>query len=506
MQSSQNLATPHGPPILSVSQLSNAIKYSLESTFPHIWLQGEVSNFKMQSSGHLYFSLKDSSSQISAVMFRGSASTVKVLPKDGAQVIVQGEINVYPPSGKYQILVKELRLVGIGELLLKLEELKAKLHAKGWFNAEHKKPLPRFPKCIGVVTSPTGAAIHDILNVLTHRFSGFKLLLNPVRVQGEGAAAEIANAIDFFNKYQLADVLIVGRGGGSIEDLWAFNEEIVAAAIYASKIPIISAVGHETDICLSDFVADVRAPTPSAAAMMVIAEKEQQLGQLNQWKKRLVHCLQLLIKHDRQKLTGITRHPLLSSPYGLLGFWFQKSDDLRQSFDFSVRQSLLRHRTFLGSLHRQLQLLRPTVRIAQFKEKLESLAAAIRNVMFNKVTTFQHAVKQIDDKLIMSWRSHQLGRKKMFSSVSLLRQLDQIAHRTINLRKERIKGMSASLHSIDPKNVLKRGYSILFNEIDDCVITSVETVKPGQKVKLLLADGKLLNTVNEVLRNEYSQS
>ncbi|MBA2727633.1 MAG: exodeoxyribonuclease VII large subunit [Parachlamydiaceae bacterium] len=497
---------PHGPPILSVTQLSNAIKYSLEATFPQIWLQGEVSNFKAQSSGHLYFSLKDAGAQISAVMFRASAATLKALPKDGAQVIVQGEINVYPPSGKYQLLVKELRLVGLGELLLKLEELKAKLHAKGWFNAEHKKPLPRFPRCIGVITSPTGAAIHDILNVLTHRFSGFKLMLNPVRVQGEGAAAEIVAAIEFFNRYKLADVLIVGRGGGSIEDLWAFNEEIVAAAIFASKIPIISAVGHETDICLSDFVADVRAPTPSAAAMMVIAEKEQQLVQLDHWKKRLVHCVRLLIKHDRQKLLGITRHPLFSSPYGLLGYWFQRTDDLRQSFDLSVRQTLIRQRNFLIAQHRQLQLLRPTARIAQFKEKLESLGRAIRKTVVSKVATLEHAIKQMDYKLKMSWRSHQLGRRKMFSAIGLQRQIDQVIQRTIVLRKERLKGMSASLHSIDPKNVLKRGYSILFNEIDDCVITSVITVKPGHKVKLLLADGKILTTANEVLKNEYSQS
>jgi exodeoxyribonuclease VII large subunit len=267
-------------PILTVSQLSQAIKLSLETAFPFVQLQGEISNCKPHSSGHLYFSLKDAHAQISAVMFRPDAATLKFTPKDGTQVIAIGEINVYPTSGKYQIVVRELRPMGIGELLLKLEELKMKITKLGWFRKEHKKPLPKFPKRIGVVTSPTGAAIQDMLNILTRRFSGFHLILYPVKVQGEGAAQEIAHAIEQFNHYELADVLIVGRGGGSIEDLWAFNEEVVAKAIFESKIPIISAVGHETDHCIADYVADIRAPTPSAAAEIVIAEKGQQLHHL----------------------------------------------------------------------------------------------------------------------------------------------------------------------------------------------------------------------------------
>lgn len=491
-----------GPPVLTVSQLTNALKHTLESTFPNIWLQGEISNLKSQSSGHLYFSLKDAGSQISAVMFRAAASLLKNLPQDGAQVLVQGELNVYPPSGKYQIIVRELRLVGIGELLLKLEELKAKLHAKGWFNADHKKPLPKFPKCIGVVTSPTGAAIHDILNVLGRRFSGFKLLLNPVRVQGEGSAAEIAAAIDFFNKYRLADVIIVGRGGGSIEDLWAFNEEIVAAAIFASKIPIISAVGHETDVCLSDFVADVRAPTPSAAAMMVIAEKEHQLHQVDQLKKRLTQCIQLLIKHDRQKLLGIARHPSISSAYKLIGHWFQRADELRQSIETSIRQKLMTDRVHLMALHRQLQLLRPTNRISQFKERLKNLNLRINSSINNKLTAWKLAVKQTDVKLIMCWRTHQAGWRSKFTTLTLRRQLDQLVLKQFHYQELRLKGIAARLHSIDPKNVLNRGYSILFNEIDDCVITSVKSIKPKQKIRLMLADGELRATINKAWVNE----
>ena len=270
MIESQNLKRPSP---LTVSQLTNAIKLSLESTFPMIYLQGEVTNFKLQSSGHLYFSLKDANAMIGAVMFKGEASALKIMPKAGDQVVVKGELSVYPPKGNYQLVVRELSYVGLGELLLKLEELKIKLHQMGWFKSSHKKPLPRFPKRIGVVTSPTGAVIQDILNVLTRRFSGFHLILYPVKVQGEGAAQEIAQAIEQFNKYQIVDVMIVGRGGGSLEDLWAFNEEIVASAIFHSQIPIISAVGHETDHCIADYVADVRAPTPSAAAEMCDCKK-----------------------------------------------------------------------------------------------------------------------------------------------------------------------------------------------------------------------------------------
>lgn len=487
-------------PLLTVTQLTNAIKHSLESTFPNVWLQGEVSNCKLQASGHLYFSLKDANAQISAVMFRSSAGGLKSIPKDGAQVIVAGEINVYPPSGKYQILVKELRFVGVGELLLKLEELKAKLYARGWFNAERKKPLPRFPKCIGVVTSPTGAAIHDILNVLTNRFSGFRLLLNPVRVQGEGAALEIAQAIDYFNRYKLADVLIVGRGGGSIEDLWAFNEEVVAAAIVASEIPIISAVGHETDVCLSDFVADVRAPTPSAAAMMVIAEKEQQLQQLAQYQHRLKLLMHQQMRHRRQQLIGIMRQPVFSSPYGLMGSWMQRADDLRQQLDLAVKQSLYNHRRHLESLQRQLHLLQPTVRLQQYRRSLNELDKSLQNLCKQQLNERRQALALTGDKLQTLWHSNLQAKRQKLAYVATLKQLDQNVKHTISIRRERLTSLINSLQSIDPKKLLERGYAILFEENGESVISSVHKVKPHQNILLQLGDGKILTTVKEVFK------
>lgn len=329
---------------LTVTQLTQAIKLSLEAGFANVWLQGEISNCKCQTSGHLYFSLKDAQAQISAVMFRANVATLPFMPKDGNHVIVRGELNVYPPSGKYQLIVRELQQVGVGALLLKLEELKQKIHRKGWFKQEYKKPLPKFPKRIGVVTSPTGAAIQDILNILKRRFSGFNLILNPVKVQGEGSAQEIAEAIKQFNHYDLCDVMIVGRGGGSMEDLWAFNEEIVAEAIFHSKIPIISAVGHEIDHCIADYVADVRAPTPSAAAEIVIAEKSQQLNYLAQSKQRLQQTIYQLIRHDRRRLEGVMKQPIFLSATRLLGPWMQRLDHLREDIDVFLRQSLMQKR------------------------------------------------------------------------------------------------------------------------------------------------------------------
>lgn len=440
-------------PILTVSQLSQAIKHNLESTFSLVWLQGEVSNSKPHSSGHFYFSLKDANAQIGAVMFRPDVAALKVIPKDGTQVIVKGEISLYPISGKYQIVVRELRLVGIGELLIKLEELKIKIHKKGWFKQEHKKPLPKFPKKIGVVTSPTGAVIQDVLNILSRRFSGFHLILNPVKVQGEGAAQEIAEAINQFNRYHLVDVMIVGRGGGSIEDLWAFNEEIVAEAIFNSRIPIISAVGHETDHCIADYVADVRAPTPSAAAELVIAEKAQQLHHLTQMQKRMQQTVMHLIKHDRHRLDGVLRQPILKTPYGVLGPWLQRLDHLRQDIDDRMLQRIRTERLILNSRQRLLISLKPGAKLEHFKQKLCGLERELK-----------------------------AGWKRLFLQ-----------------KRERLQNLKNSLDAVNPKNLLTKGYCILFSEKDHSAITSVQSIEKNQKVQILLSDGDLHATINDIV-------
>lgn len=466
--------TSQEAPILTVSQLTNAIRMTLEGNFPNIWLQGEISNSKLQSSGHLYFSLKDSQAQIGAVMFRTDVSTLQMPPKDGDNVIVRGEINVYPPSGKYQIIVREMRLVGVGELLLRLEELKKKLLKRGWFKSDHKKPLPKSPKRIGVVTSPTGAVIQDILNILTRRFAGFHLILNPVRVQGDGAAQEIAQAIAQFNQHDLADVLIVGRGGGSIEDLWAFNEEIVAEAIFNSRIPIISAVGHETDHCIADYVADVRAPTPSAAAELVSADKTQQLLHVAQLQKRLYQTLNHLIKQRRHQLEGIKKQPVFVSPYALLGRWMQRVDDMRGELDDRMKQMVIHRRLQLEGRHKQVEALKPSAQIVHCRQKLGQYERAMRNTMAMRLMNARKLLRQKVDRLDQAWGMKYQNRKQIFRQVC------------------------SAIASIDPKNLLAKGYCILFAEKEGSVITSVSAVKRDQDIRVMLADGSIISTVKDV--------
>jgi exodeoxyribonuclease VII large subunit len=440
------------PPILTVSQLTHAIKLSLESTFPYICLQGEVSNTTLHSSGHFYFTLKDAGAQIYAVMFKQHAISLKTLPKEGAQVIVKGEINVFPPSGKYQILVRELKPVGLGELLLKLEELKIKLHRLGWFRTDRKRPLPKLPKRIGVVTSPTGAAIQDMLNVLTRRFKGFHLILNPVKVQGEGAALEIAKAIEQFNLHDLVDVIIIGRGGGSIEDLWAFNEEIVAKAIFESRLPIISAVGHETDHCIADYVADVRAPTPSAAAEIVISERQELLNHLFQMQKRMQQTLLQQIRQDRHRLIGITRHKVLANPLALLGAPMQQLDSIKLTLNDSFARLISRLKVNVDSKKQLLNTLKPTTKLKTYKEQLQAYDRGITTAIKSKIQLLKIAT----------------------------------AH-----NKE-------SLDLINPKNLLSKGYSILFSEKDNSAITSVLSLKENQKVNILLSDGVVKAAVESI--------
>lgn len=293
--------------VFTVADFTRLVKEELESKFPSLCIKGEVSNVKIQSSGHIYFTLKDAEAQVSCIMFKMDTKGLAAPLKEGDEIIIEGELTLYPPRGAYQIVVRHVSALGVGALLLKFQALKKELEGLGWFAKDRKRPLPKFPKTIGVVTSPTGAVIQDILHILSRRVGNFQLILNPVKVQGDGAAEEIALAIQHFNQFQLADVLIVGRGGGSFEDLFCFNHRLVAEAIFNSKIPIISAVGHETDFTIADFVADVRAPTPSAAAEIVFQEKAHLLAQLTQAQKVLDRCLMQLFSYQMEKLERMTK-------------------------------------------------------------------------------------------------------------------------------------------------------------------------------------------------------
>ncbi len=362
--------------ILTVSELTHAIKRELEPRFSHLQVEGEVTNLRAQASGHLYFTLKDQGSQISAVLFKGNARSVARLPKAGDQVIIKGELSLYAPRGSYQIIVRELEHAGVGALLIKLHQLKEELKTRGWLSPEHKKNLPKYPKKIGVVTSPTGSVIQDIIHVLKRRFPHFHLILNPVRVQGKEAAAEIARAIQEFNRESLVDVMIVGRGGGSLEDLWPFNEECVAEAIFHSKIPVISAVGHETDVTLADCVADVRAPTPSAAAEISVKEVSSQVDFLSQVGKQIDQFLKHQVKHLKSLIVGAKRHPLLASPYAILSEHYQRVDDFSSHLDVAIKHRMAQ----MSHLQEKLADLSVGIETAEkglFKRKKERLTQLI---------------------------------------------------------------------------------------------------------------------------------
>ncbi len=313
--------------VWKIAELTRRIKGTLEGAFGGVWVEGEISNLRRPASGHAYFTLKDATSQLRAVMFRGALASVAAPLKDGMQVRGFGQITVYEASGDYQILLRRLEAAGEGELMLRLEALKKKLAAEGLFAPERKRPLPAVPQHVGVVTSPTGAAIRDILQVLDRRFANLHVVLAPVRVQGAGSAEEIAAAIDLLNARGGMDVLIVGRGGGSLEDLWSFNEEAVVRAIVRSKVPVISAVGHEIDWTLSDFAADVRAPTPSAAAELVVKGKDELERRVADARRRLALGARSLALGWRNRLDRASRTPGLREP-------LRETQRLQQRLDF----------------------------------------------------------------------------------------------------------------------------------------------------------------------------
>ena len=318
-------------PILTVSQLTQQVKQAVETRFPRVWVQGELSNVKRHTSGHLYFTLKDEGAQLSAAMWRSRVSGLTFTPEDGIKVIVRGPLTVYPPRGSYQIEVEQIQPLGVGELQMAFERLKQRLAAEGLFDAARKKPLPLYPQRIGIVTSLTGAALQDMRSVLERRMPSVEVVLAPVRVQGAGAADEIAQAIREMNRYGEVDVLIVGRGGGSLEDLWAFNEEIVARAIAASRIPVVSAVGHEVDFSIADFVADLRAPTPSAAAELVVRDRRELLETLRNISYTIRDLVNDRARSLRQRITALVSSYAFNRPRGTLRESAQRLDELERA-------------------------------------------------------------------------------------------------------------------------------------------------------------------------------
>ncbi len=352
---------PEDRTILSVSELTRRIKGTLERDFSSVALEGELSNFKHHSSGTLYFTIKDEQAQIQGVMWRSRAAALAFTPQDGMKIIARGRVTVYEVRGVYQIDVVDLKPLGAGELQLAFERLKEKLAAKGYFDAGRKKPVPRFPSRIGLVTSPTGAAIRDIVTVISRRWPLAELILYPVMVQGAGAAAKIARAVRDFNMWKIVDVMIVGRGGGSLEDLWAFNEELVAEAIYQSAIPVVSAVGHEIDFTISDFVADLRAPTPSAAAELVVPNRAEMVEVVRNYCYTIQKSAIDHLSTEREKIVGILRSYAFNRPVDLLRQHSQRLDELRRTLFRIVENRLLISREQWSSLDRRVHSVDPAL-------------------------------------------------------------------------------------------------------------------------------------------------
>jgi len=368
--------------VYTVSEVTRLVKTELENAFPMLWVEGEISNFHRHHSGHLYFTLKDEMSQLRTVMFRSDAKRVPFELKDGLQVVARGRINVYEPRGEYQLAVELLEPKGKGALQLAFEQLKEKLKTEGLFDPARKKKLPLLPKKVGVVTSPRGAAIVDIIKTLERRFARLHILLYPVKVQGEGAAEEIVEGIDYLGKLPGIDVMIVGRGGGSIEDLWAFNEEKVARAIFRCPIPVISAVGHEIDFTIADFVADIRASTPSVAAEIVIKEEESLRERIENLEKRLVHNQRYYLQEQRHEVLSLTQHRAFQNMKITLLNLAQKVDEL----DMRAWNAIRNRQQKISEDKFRTELLEEKIRSAlkemlqQFQARWETLSAQLHNL------------------------------------------------------------------------------------------------------------------------------
>jgi exodeoxyribonuclease VII large subunit len=436
-----------GTKIVSVKELTRYLKLKLDGDdfLQDVWVRGEISNFTLHSSGHMYFTLKDAESRIKCIMFASHNQRLGFLPRDGAKVIARGDVSVYERDGQYQLYVVQMQPDGLGNLYLAFEQLKAKLSAEGLFDPARKKPIPKFPRAIGVITSPTGAAIRDILTTLGRRQPSVPVLLYPVLVQGEQAAPSIVRAIETMNRLREVDVLIVGRGGGSLEELWAFNEESVARSIAASSIPIISAVGHETDFTIADFVADLRAPTPTAAAELAVPhhlELKQHLAHLRQ---RLLKGLLARVQIGRDRLDRLCKSPVFTQPRRYLLQPAERLDRENERLKFRMKERLSRARESLARLDHRVQAHSP-------KEKLALSVGRIQSA---------------DRRMIVAMRNVWKEQNQWLTSI--MRQLD----------------------ALSPLKVMSRGYGLIFDENERRLIKSVRQVQLGDLLKVVLTDGKL---------------
>ncbi|WP_164668654.1 exodeoxyribonuclease VII large subunit [Virgibacillus doumboii] len=438
---------------LTVTALTKYIKRKLNSD-PHlknIWLKGEISNFKHHSRGHMYLTIKDDHSRIQAVMFAGNNRRLKFSPENGMNVLIKGEINVFEPYGQYQLYVQQMEPDGIGSLYLAFEQLKEKLHKQGYFDQSHKKEIPRFPKSVGIITSPTGAAVRDIITTIKRRYPIVKTTVIPVLVQGINAPVSIQKAINLANNHGDFDVLIVGRGGGSIEELWSFNEEIVANAIFYSSIPVISAVGHETDVTISDYVADLRAPTPTGAAEIAVPSQ-----------------LEL-----SDKLSGLTRSLIRQMKESITGSK-QSLQRMKQSYAFRYPEQLL------------------TQKEQELDKQVERLDKTTNNLLKGK----HDAIKSLNARIAAQHPNQQLNYSAK-ELKQLTKQNNHFMNKIVEQKTIRLRNVIEKLALLNPLETMKRGYAIPYNESGD-IIKSTNNVNENDQIVVRVSDGTLECHVMEV--------
>lgn len=433
--------------ILSIKDLTNYIKslIDLDPKLQDIWIRGEISNFTHHSSGHMYFTLKDESSRLRSIMFAGNNRYLKFIPKNGMKVIVRGYVSIYERDGQYQFYAQEMEPDGIGQLYLAYEQLKQKLEAEGLFEQKAKKRLPSFPQTIGIITSSTGAAIRDIITTLKRRYPLVNILVYPVLVQGENAAYSIAHAIEEMNRFGGIDLLIIGRGGGSIEELWAFNEEVVARSIFYSDLPVISAVGHETDYTIADFVADVRAATPTAAAELAVPHIDELRASIAYLSKRLERQLLKQFENAKGSLKQILKSTIFKRPKQHLLENAQQIDRFRERLNHSLSKHTSMHRERFSIILQRLTHEKPHERINRNREKIEILKKRLIREAFRK--------------------------QEKYNSL--------------------LSGKIGKLDALSPLKVMKRGYSLLYDEKGKRIIKTVREIQLGDIVKVKLHDGDL---------------
>jgi exodeoxyribonuclease VII large subunit len=486
--------------VWKVSELTERIGELLESAFPDAWIEGEVSNCRVAQSGHIYFTLKDARSQIRCVCFRDQLRGLKCRPEDGLHITVRGSLGVYEPRGEYQIYVSHIEPVGLGALQLAFEQLKKRLEQEGLFDDARKRPLPMLPRCIGVVSSPKGAAIRDILRVLKRRFANVHVQLYPVKVQGEGAAGEIAAALRYFNRVKFADVLIVARGGGSLEDLWAFNEEIVARAIATSVIPVITGVGHEADFTIADFVSDVRAPTPSAAAEIVLRSRQEFERHIADHERRLVQQIRYLLSERQHRVRDLEAYRGFRQLEVLVRRRRQQVDELSSALAAVLRMRLATARQGVTTAGTQISSFDLRGRVGVLRRRIEQQRGALRAALERVVTQKRRGFSTVHVRfsaLDLRARVGKLRRAFEQSSDEMWRRLD----RFLVSRRRRMEAAALQLKERSPFQLLERGYAIAY-DASGKVLRSPDQVAIGDDITVRLARGQLDASVRRKRKEE----